>query len=207
MYLFTRRARISGSIGAAVAHAVSVGKQASEITGLNISVWATVMSPELGGIAWGTMVPDLKTLETAGDKMATSEAYMSAVESGASYFTGVPEDSLSTIVHGAPDPARQAQYLEVTRAVILNGHMAAAMQGSVEIAQFVEKLTGTPTLVAMSVTGAMGEVAWMSGYADITELETQTSAVNGDPGYVEMVDRLAPMFAQGATTTIYRRIG
>jgi hypothetical protein len=70
MYLFSRRVRLAaGNTRAAMEWALGQTEKVNRITGLPISLYAQVFSPEVGAIGWSTFVPDLATLEAAGDKL------------------------------------------------------------------------------------------------------------------------------------------
>jgi len=209
MYLFSRRARLSGAnLREAAAWAIGVADLATQTSGAQISVWSQVFSPEVGTLVWATFVPDLPTLEGINDKLAVDDAYNTEVERGLPYvITGTVDDGLAVILHGEPDPNRAIDYVSSVRSTIGGGNLAKGMALGVEIAQRVEALSGLPTLFLADATGNYGGVSWITGYADIAELERAEMAINGDAGFVELLDRNAGVFsdAPGASTQVIAR--
>jgi hypothetical protein len=123
---------------------------------------------------------------------------------------GGPEDSLFQIVHGDVDPNRSIEYASVVEAVCANGKVSRGMEVGVEIAQRVERITGTPTWFVASTTGAYGGVGWISGHANIHEVDTAQTALASDSSFGEFVDREAGSVyaAEPALTRqlLYRRL-
>ena len=96
------------------------------------------------------------------------------------------------------------------QAVCATGNIANAMAVGVEIAQKAEVVTGLPTLFGSSLTGPYGGVGWITGYANIGELEAAQQALGADPSWVDMIDKKAAgAYAEEPSITtqlIYRRI-
>ena len=70
MYMFgrNRRAR-TGRYAEAAAHAVEVGTRASELTGLTIFTWSTLLSDDTGTLFWTARVDHLDQLVTADEAL------------------------------------------------------------------------------------------------------------------------------------------
>ncbi len=209
MYLFSRRARLSGAnLREAAAWAIGVADLATQTSGAPISVWSQVFSPEVGTLVWATFVPDLATLEGINDKLAVDDAYNAEVERGLPYvIPGSVDDGLGIIMNGDPDPNRSIEYVSSVRSTIGGGNLARGMALGVEIAQRAEALSGLPTLFLADATGNYGGVSWITGYTDIAELERAEMAINGDPGFIELLDRNAGVFSDtpGASTQVIAR--
>lgn len=208
MYLFSRSRRLDPAHGrAGMAYAVEAGQKASQITGLDIGVWAEVFSPGLGTISWATMVPDLLALEQAMDKLAVADDFMSAVESHASLFSGFGEDHLYQLVDGEPDPERRPSYAVVVRGRCRAGHLVDGIGLGAEIAQRVTEMTGDPTLFATGATGDWGEVMWLTSFDDIERAEASEATLMADPNWLTMLDeRAGAAYESDATQTMYRRL-
>ena len=57
MYLFSRRAQLSGAkLRDAMGWAVAAGERVTQTTGLPIGVWSQVYSPGVGTLVWATFV-------------------------------------------------------------------------------------------------------------------------------------------------------
>lgn len=211
MYLFTRRLRLApGNTRAAMAWATEITEKVNEITGLNVRLYASTFSPEVGALSWSTFVPDLAALEAANDKLLVDDAYVSMVDAGAKFAPGGAHDALSQIIHGAPDATRQIEYVTTVQTVCASGSLTKGIELAVEIAQRAEKTMGTPVLVATGTTGGYGSVGWFSAYANVQELERGQQALAADAKFAEFVDKsVKGVYADDPSLTqqlIYRRI-
>lgn len=190
MYLFTRRVRLApGHTRDGMAWALGQTEKAREITGLPLGLYLQVWSPEVGAIGWSTFVPDLATLEAAGDKLNVDDAFVAAVDKGAAFTVGGADDTLAQVVHGVPDPNRSIEYVTAVRAVCATGNLAKGMEVGAEIAQRAETITGTPTLFLAETTGTYGGVGWVSGHADAAAMEASQQALAADAGWAKYVDK------------------
>ena len=212
MYLFSRRAQLSGArLRDAMGWAVAAGERVTQTTGLPIGVWSQVYSPGVGTLVWATFVPDLATLEGATDKLAVDDAYNELGDRAVEFvLPGTVDDSLSVVVHGEPDPNRQIEYVASVRGTIAAGKIAKGMALGVEIAQKAEQITGVPTAFVGDATGNYGGVAWLTGFANVGALEAAEMALNTDESFIDLIDKKASEVysaVPGATTQlIYRRI-
>lgn len=211
MYLFSRRVRIGpGHQRDAMEWALEQTEKVNTITGLPVSLYMQVYSPDVGAIGWTTFVPDFATLEAADDKLNADDAFISAVEKGAALTVGGADDTLAQVIHGEPDPNRSIEYVTVVRAVSATGNVARGLEVGVELAQRAEKITGTPTLFLADVTGTYGGVSWATAHENVQALEMAQQALANDPSWVQHVDReTAGVYADEPSLTtqiIYRRL-
>jgi len=211
MYLFSRRVRIGGGqTRAAMEWALGQTEKVNRITGLQVSLYTQVYSPEVGSIGWSTFVPDLATLEAAGDKLNVDDDFVSGTDKGAALIDGGAEDTLAQVISGAPDPTRQIEYVTAVHTVCATGNLARGMELGVEIAQRAEKITGTPTLFLADVTGIYGGVGWVSGHENIQALEAAQQKLASDASWAKYLDKeVKGTYADepGHTTQlIYRRL-
>ena len=184
-----------------------VTDKARRESGLDIHAWMSTMSPDLGTVVWATMAEDLVHLEQANDKLGASESFLDLTERGAELFAGPLSDGLSQVVSGEVDPAAPVpSYATSARAVAANGHLRAAIEGGVEIAEAATRITGVPTMFAVSSTGPYGGCAWNSGFSDIGQLEQAEAALMADAGWIDLIDRCGPNYAPGASQAIYRLV-
>jgi hypothetical protein len=211
MYLFSRRARLApGNTRDAMTWATSITEKVNQIVGLNTSLFAQTYSPEVGTLVWSTFVPDLATLESANDKLLVDDTYVSMVDAGAKFAQGNIDDSLLQLVSGEPDPNRQIEYATTVQTICANGSVTKGIELGVEIAQRAEKVVGLPVLFATSATGGYGAVAWITGYADVNELDAANQALAADAKFGEFVDKsVRGVYTDDPTasqTLMYRRI-
>ena len=212
MYLFSRRARLSGAkFRESIAWAINVTEKVAQTTGLQVGLWSQTFSPAVGTLAWSTFVPDLGALEAANDKLMVDDGYNALIDRGNEFvIPGSIDDALGVIIHGQPDTNRQVEYVAVVRSTIANGQLARGMALGTEIAQQAEAVTGLPTLFLADATGNYGGVRWVTAFANVAELERAEMALNTNEAFVSLIDTKAKAVYRdeiGVTTqVILRRI-
>lgn len=208
MYLFTRAGRLlPGSVREGIAFATTINEKVHQETGLDLHTWGASMSPELGTVVWATIVDTLEDLEAAEDKLAVSDAFGEMAERGAKLFAGPLRDGLAQFVTEPPDrTAALPSYVTVARAVTRNGQASAAFEAGVEIAEAATRITGVPTAFLADVTGDYGGCRWQSGHPDIGSVQRSEAALLADESWLALIDRAGPLYAQGVTQSMYRRI-
>lgn len=211
MYLFSRRARLApGNTRDAMAWATGITEKVNQISGLPISLYTQVFSPEVGTLVWSSFVPDLATLEAATDKLNVDDGYLSMQDAGAKFSLGGADDALLQVVYGEPDPNRPVEYVTTVQTVCASGSVTRGIELGIEIAQRVEKVLGIPGMCITGTTGNYGSVGWITGYADVKELEGAQQKLAADTKFGEFVDKsVRGVYAEEPSATnqlIYRRI-
>jgi hypothetical protein len=211
MYLFSRRLRLGpGNTRKSMEWALAQTETVNKITGLPVSLFMQVYSPEVGVVAWSTFVPDLAALEAAGDKLNADDGFASAVDAGSSLTAGGPDDLLAQVVYGEPDPNRQIEYATVVQTTCATGSVGSGIEAGVELAQRAEKIMGTPTLFLANVTGNYGTVGWLTGHENVQALEASQQALTSDPEWAKFVDKkTAGVYTDDPSATtqlIFRRL-
>jgi hypothetical protein len=190
MYLFTRQIRFGpGNTREQMEWALAQTEKVNQITGLQVNLYMQVYSPEVGRVGWSTFVPDLATLEAAGDKLQADDSFVAAIDKGSAMTVGGADDTLAQVVYGEPDPNRQIEYVTVVRTVCATGNVARGMELGVELAHRAEKIMNTPTLFLTDVNGSYGGVGWASGYESVQALEAAQQALAGDQDWAKFVDK------------------
>ena len=211
MYLFSRQIRFGpGNTREQMDWALGQTEKVNQITGLGVNLFMQVYSPEVGRVGWSTFVPDLPTLEAAGDKLNADDSFVSAVDKGSAMTVGGADDTLAQVIYGEPDPSRQIEYVTVVHTVCATGNVGRGMEAGVELAQRAEKIMSTPVLFLADVTGTYGGVGWASAYENASALEAAQQALNGDANWAQFVDKAtAGVYTDEpsmTTQTIYRRL-
>jgi hypothetical protein len=211
MYLFNRRVRIAGGHNrAAMEWALGQTDKVNKITGLPVSLYMQIFSPEVGVIGWSTFVPDLATLEAAGDKLNVDDDFVAATDKGAALLVGGADDTLAQVVYGQPDPTRSIEYVSAVRTVCANGKLGRGMELGAEIAQRAEKITGTPTLFVAEMTGTYGAVGWISGHENVRAMEAVQLKLASDESWAKYIDKeVNGVYAEDPSATtqlIFRRL-
>ena len=212
MYLFTRSVRFApGHLADSMAWAVGMADRVNTGTGLDVRLFSRVFSPGLGTVAFATFVDGLQELHDANDALLADAGYLAAVDEGAAFVEGNPDDALLQIVHGQPDPSRAVTYVSSVRTVIANGNIARGVDLGVQIAQHAEKLTGVPTLFGVAMSGPFGGVGWTTGYESVQHYEDAEGALMADPEWLELLDReAATAYTDNATASeqlVWRLVG
>jgi hypothetical protein len=211
MYLFSRRIRLGpGHTRKSMEWALAQTESVNKITGLPVSLFMQVYSPEVGVLAWSTFVPDLAALEAAGDKLNADDGFASAVDAGADLTIGGADDLLAQVLYGEPDPDRQIEYATVVQTVCATGNVGKGMEAGIELAERAEKIMDTPVLFLAGMTGNYGSVAWLTGHENIQELEATQQALASDEDWAKFVDKKTDgVYTDDPSQTtqlIYRRL-
>src|SRR3989440_7749952 len=128
MYLFSRQIRFGpGNTRDQMEWALAQTEKVNQITGMQVSLYMQMYSPEVGAVGWSTFVPDLTALEAAGDKLNADDSFITATDKGAAMTVGGATDTLAQVIYGEPDPTRQIEYVTIVRAVCATGNVAKGM--------------------------------------------------------------------------------
>lgn len=210
MYTFSRRrvARPAHAVEA-VSAAVEAATAAEAITGLPMSTWVTWLSPEAGTVVWSATAVRLGDLESAFDKLAVDEGFQRLIAAYDPLFDGPMEDSLAKVVYGDPltVPGSIPDYASVVRTTARNGRVREALSAGVELARHASEVSQVPMSFLVEVTGAFGGVRWVSGGASVAEVEHSLAELTDDLGWLELVDSVGSVFADGTRQDLYRRVG
>jgi len=212
MYIFSRQSRLAGGNGTkGIEWAGAMTERVKQLSGLDVGLWARAYSPGFGTISFTTFVPDLAAIEAAGDKLQADPGYIEAANEGAALTDGGVDDSLFEIIAGTPDPAANPQYVNAVSAVCASGKIAKGMEAGVGLAERATAITGKNTLFVRNVTGSYSGVGWLTGFADIGELEASQNALAADADWLSYIDKEAgSAYAEDPSATeslIFRKLG
>ena len=186
-----------------MAWAIEITDAVNHISDVHVELWGRTFSPAIGSLAWTTFVEDLAQLEATQDKLMADSAYVEAVDRGAQYLAAGPDDSLSTLVSGAPSGERSVEYVSVVHSVCAPGALTKGLDLGSRIAEKSTALGGNPCMFAMDSTGSFGGVSWLTGFADIAEMQRSEAAVMADPDFLAMLDAETPgVFTSEPSATV-----
>ena len=134
-------------------------------------------------------------------KMTTMEwaDYHAKLASGREFSGGPPIDEISTPIYGElGDPPPVGSVAVVTRATIANGAYAEAIAWGVEMAQYVEGVSGLRSTFLVDDFGPFGQVRWIGIAPDAATADAAGQKVNADPGYIDKLSAAGKLFAQGS---------
>jgi hypothetical protein len=189
---------------------LDITEKANQITGLDISPFTTVFSPEVGTVVWSMVAPDLAALESANDKLVADDGYIVLIDEGARLVQSNIDDGLLQIIHGEVNPDRRVEYATSVQAVCATGNLARGMELGVEIAQRAEQAIGIPTMFASSMNGPYGAIAWVTGFTDVHEMDRAQQTLAADTDFMRFIDDKTPgVYAEDFAISqqlTYRRI-
>lgn len=207
MYLFARSRTLSPAHAReAVGMAVEAGSKVTEVSGLQVSVWTTMFSPQVGTILWTARAESLSELEAAADKWSSDGPLMDWIERSDHLWSSSATDALTEVVHGVLPP-QPASYISTVQAAWAPGEAAEAMAVGVEVTDTFNRLTGAGIVFGRAVTGPFAGVGWVSSFPDLAAMEAAQAAIGGDEGWLELMGRASRCYQPGATTSILRKIG
>lgn len=208
MYLYTRRVQLGlGHQQDGMEWAVDITAKVNQMTSLHAGLWAPMLSPGVGQLAFGCAVETLRDIEDAEAKLLADPMYLDAVQRGATLITGSVDDECAQYLVGDGELPFNPTHIAVVRSALANACFANGITAGIEIAEQAKALSGLPTAFLLSTTGTYGGVGWITSAASLADLERAEQAVNATPEFVAMVDRHSTNFLPGATTqSIWRRI-
>jgi hypothetical protein len=86
------------------------------------------------------------------------------------------------------------------------GKAGEAMAVGVELSDTYARLTGYTPIFGRSVTGQFAGIGWITSFPDLAALEAAEAASNADAGWQDLLERAAPCYLPGVTTTMLRRL-
>lgn len=167
---------------------------------IDVTCWMADYGYPLGTVAWSSIVESQAALAAAFASLGSNEGYMDRVEAAADMAPTPGEDTLRELVYFNPEgPANgPGAVANITTATAVIDRMADAVAWSVEIAQHVEKVTGTPVAFLTDVYGTMGGVAWISVAESVAAADEGRAKVAADSDYLKMITKTKDIFIPGS---------
>jgi hypothetical protein len=199
MQLFTRTVSLAGPNDEVMSFATGMRELVSDRSGREIALWMVSFGAPIGTFVYSARVEGLADLQQIGATLIADPEYHAKLASGRQLGTAPPTDQLSTPIYGelgAVPPVGSTSI--VTTAAISNGKYAEALAWGVEISQYVEGVTGFPTLFLSQDFGDFGRVTWIGVTPDAASADTAGQKINADPGYLGKLAAAGELFAQGS---------
>jgi hypothetical protein len=167
---------------------------------LNATCWMADYGYPLGTVAWSSIVESEAALATAFAGLGGHEGYMDRVEAAADMVPTPGQDTLRELVYFNPEgPATgPGAIANITTATAVVDRMADAVGWSIEIAQHVEKVTGTPVAFLTDVYGTMGGVAWISVAENAAAADEGRAKMAADADYLNKITATKDLFIPGS---------
>lgn len=200
MYLFARRLTTMGSPRRTMSWATRITDHANSVAPLDIMCWSTTFGHPIGTFAWTTLVDTEQTLADGTAALAADEKYLDLVDEAADLVAAPGVDELGNVIHGAAgdSPPPVGTIASVTRGTALVDRLADAVTWSVDMAQHVERVSGTPVAVATGVYDTMGVISWIATAPDRAAAEANRAAMQSDPDYLGRLAETGDLFIPGS---------
>jgi hypothetical protein len=199
MLLFSRLVTLRGSPRQTLPWATRMTEYVNERSGLEVSLWSSTFGSPLGTMAWTALVESQVALADGASKLLVDDGYFDLLEEAADLVAAPGEDSLRELIHGQPGERPPiGAVATITTAIALVDQMADAIGWSVDIAQHVTDISGTPVSVLTNVYGQMGQITWIGVQPDLAAAEAARTAINADAGYLSRIAATKELFMPGS---------
>jgi len=199
MQLFSRVVSLNGPFAEVSAWAADMRQYVSDKSGREIGLWSVMFGAPLGTMVYSARVEGLADLQWIGEALLSDSDYHAKLASGSEYSGGPPIDQLSTPIYGElGDPPPVGSVAVVTTATIANGAYTEAIAWSVDIAQYVEGVTGLRSTFLVDDYGPFGQVRWIGVAPNAASADTAGQKLNADPGYLDKLSAAGKLFAEGS---------
>lgn len=211
MYLYATTVRGGQANPAKVIDwAVAMTQKINQISEVPTNLWVTTMSPGMGTMAFVSVVEELAEIEATETKLAVDSGYNALIDQALTLLdaSSPVDQTLEQLVHGDPDAAQlDVRYAVSVRATLAPGAMVSGLELGVELAQRAKRITGHPTSFTAGLTGAYGQVSWVTLFESIEKLQAGSQALNADTEFAKVLDKKAAgAYLPGATQTITRKV-
>ncbi len=198
MYIFSRsRLARPGRIIDAMASSVEVAEKVTQITGIDIFVWATRFGAPVGTISWSCRLETQAELHEATEKLAVDATYVEMAMSMDDQYEGAAEDVLMRVVAGTPAET-PAKYYIATTATMANGQMRDAIAWGVGMQEFVSDALDAPGLFGTTAYGGFADVGWLLGHETMADVDAAATWESTNEEYHERLDDAADLFVAGS---------
>ena len=199
MLLFSRVVTPSGSPRKVMPWVADITQYVNANSTLDVTCWAGTFGYPLGTVAWSCFLDSQATLVAATNALMGQAGYLDRLDAAAELVTTPGQDLLREVIYGSPsDPPPLGAVANITTATALVDRLADAVGWGVEIAQYLEGVTGTSIGVLTDVFGTMGGVAWISVAPDIAAAEVARAKAAADPGYISRLAATKDLFIPGS---------
>jgi hypothetical protein len=199
MFLYSRAITLGGSPRRMLPWVAQITDHVNANSTLDVSAWTADFGQPIGTVVWNCMLDSQAALADAASALAGQDGYLDLVDAAADMVLAPAQDSLARLVHGEPsEPPPVGSVAMVTEATAVVDRIADTMGWSVDIAQHVEHVTGTPVSVWSNVYGQMGRIAFISVSPDVAALDASDALVSADVGYVDRLAKSAGLWVEGS---------
>jgi hypothetical protein len=199
MYLFSRILTTQGSPRQVLPWVTQITDHVNANSPLAVSAWLANFGAPLGTVGWSTIVESQSALVDGTAGLMTDSAYLDLVEAGAPLVVGPGEDHLRQLVYGSPgEPPPLGAVAVTTTATAVVDRMGEAVTWSIEIAQHVEAVIGSPIAVLLDSYGTMGQITWIGVTENMAAADAAADKTAADASYLGKLADSAGLFIPGS---------
>lgn len=205
MYLFSRSTVAAlGREFDAITPAVEIAELVTGVTGKPVSVFTARFGAPAGAVMWTTLTDSFAELHADFEKLGADPGYMAKVESMNGLFMTPAEDYLGRLMNAPADAAQapQSRFYGITRASMLNGKYAEALEFGVRAADYIGTSLGTVSVFSKSQYNGFGDVSWIVGFDATSGVDEFADWQMGDAGYHEIIAEAGSLFVEGSGETL-----
>jgi hypothetical protein len=197
MLLYSRTLALRGPQAETMAWAAEVTAHVNSTTKLDVGCWMGLYGVPIGSLAWVAAVDGHAEIAEEGAKLAGDAAFASLVNRAAEWVVAPPQDSLRAVVSGGRGeggPPAVGSVAAVTTANVALGKVAEAMAWSVEMADYVTRLTGNTVSLYRDLYGPFGSISWIGIASDMAAVDKETELISNDEGYLTRIAGAGDLF-------------
>ena len=203
MLLYSRALTLRGPQAETMAWAAEVTAYVNSKTDLEVSCWAGLYGMPFGTLSWSARVEGHAHLAAQAGSLGGDAAYAALIGRAADWIVGQGEDTMRSLVSGSMEnvvPPPIGAVAGRNSAVIALGKVGEAMAWSIELAEYVSNLFGSPVRLFSDLYGTFGSVTWISVVADMAAVDRTQALSAGDAGYMQRIAAAGDLFVPGSGT-------
>ncbi len=199
MYLFSRVLTLTGPPRQTMPWAAEITAYANANSSLEVSCWSANFGYPIGTVGWSVRVDTQTQLAAGQAELAADVGYHELIEAAEGWVTAPGHDVMRRFLYGSPgEPPAIGSIAQITTATALVDRLEDAIGWSVEIAQHVEGITGSPVSVLSDTFGTMGGMAWIGVQPDIASAQSSGDKMMADPTYLGRMTTTGDLFLPGS---------
>jgi hypothetical protein len=199
MFLYSRALTLGGSPRQVLPWVAQITDYVNANSDLAVAAWNADFGQPIGTVVWNSLIENQAAFADATMALAGQDGYLDLVEAASAMVVAPAQDTLARLVHGAPTEIPGAGSIAlVTEATAVVDRIGDTLAWSVEMAQHVEGLTGTPVSVWSNVFGQMGRIAFISVSPDAAALDAADATTSTDTGYFERLAKSSGLWIEGS---------
>jgi hypothetical protein len=179
--------------------AMEITEYVNAHSSLKVSLWNVDFGMPIGTLRWTARLESQVELAAATAPLSVDSKYLDLLEAAGDLVAGPGQDAIGDIIYGSPgDPPPIGAVATVTVATAMVDQMAQALGWAVEIAQHVEGVMDSPSLVGTDRYGQMGQITWIGVQQDLAAAEVARGKMTADSSYLGRLAATKDLFIPGS---------